>query len=106
MKYALGFAALALAGVLAAAAASAKPPLRDPVLLNIGFVCQWQHQCMQRQQRALARALSYVRKHRPPAWKVQLCNRNASRRRGRVDWIGYNNCIRNRSLRPPVTRRR
>ena len=111
---------IAAAIVVAAAAVAAAPapvhaklpPLRDPVFLNIGFVCKWQERCMQRQQRAMRRALFFVKKHRPPDWKVQLCNRNASRRsgrieRGRVDWIGYYNCIRNPSLRrPPVIARR
>jgi hypothetical protein len=84
------------------------PPLRDPVFLNIGFVCQWQDRCIRRQQSAMRRSLAYVEKHDPPEWKIQLCNRNASRNRGkgRVDWIGYNNCIRNQSLRPATTRRR
>ena len=89
--------AVAVAVLSAPAAAEAKlPPLRDPVFLNIGFVCQWQERCMDRQRRAQKRALAYVRKYEPPAWKVQLCNRRSVQRRsGRVDWIGYNNCIRN-----------
>jgi hypothetical protein len=102
-------AALALAaGAAGAGAADAKlPPLRDPVFLNIGFVCQWREPCIGRQQRAMRHALGYVRKHHPPAWKVQLCNRNASRNRGRgrVDWIGFNNCVRNERLQRPVARR-
>ena len=90
-------------------AAPAVPPIRNPALLNIGFVCHWQKRCMERQQRAMKRALAYVKKHRPPLWKVQECNRNASRRRNRVDWIGYNNCIRNPTLRyygPPKRQQR
>ncbi|GAA4744222.1 hypothetical protein GCM10023264_06890 [Sphingomonas daechungensis] len=84
-------------GVAGAGAAAGKlPPLRDPVFLNIGFVCQWQNRCMDQQQRAMKRALSYTRKATPPSWKVHLCNRRAVQRRsGRVDWISYNNCIRN-----------
>ena len=83
--------------VAAAAPAEAKlPPLRDPVFLNIGFVCQWQERCIQRQQSAMKRAIAYTRKYKPPAWKIHLCNRRAVQRRsGRVDWISYNNCIRN-----------
>ena len=97
----------ALAFCFGAAAAPAKsPPLRNPALLNIGFVCRWEARCMKRQQHAMGRALKYVRKENPPAWKVQLCNRNAGRNGTRVDWIGYNNCIRNESLRPPVRKRR
>jgi hypothetical protein len=93
-------------GALAGAAAPAHgklPPLRDPVFLNIGFVCKWQERCIKDQQRAQRRAVYYVKTYRPATWKIQLCNRNASRRNGRVDWIGYYNCIRNKRLvRPPV----
>lgn len=89
--------AVALAVVSAPAASEAKvPPLRDPVFLNIGFVCQWQERCMERQQGAMKRALRYMKARNPPAWKIQLCNHRAVQRRsGRVDWISYNNCIRN-----------
>jgi hypothetical protein len=52
----------------------------------------------------MARALTFVRKQRPPVWRVQLCNRNASRGRNRVDWVGFDNCIRNAALRPASTR--
>lgn len=109
----LALAAIAIAFLAAASAAGAKlPPLKDPVFLNIGFVCQWQERCISRQQRAMKRALSFVKRQRPATWKVELCNRNASRQqgragRGRVDWIGFNNCIRNDDLkRPARTRRR
>lgn len=88
------------------AAAAQSVPLSNPALLNIGFVCKWQERCIQRQRKAMQRSLSYVRKHKPPAWKVQLCNRNASRRRGRVDWIGHYNCIRNPKLVRPARYRR
>ena len=80
--------------------------LMKPAVLNIGHVCSWQPRCMKKQEQSMQRALKYVRKYRPPAWKIQLCNRNASRRRSRVDWIGFDNCIRNPSLRPPATRKR
>jgi hypothetical protein len=93
---------IGMAIVLASAgsgAAAKLPPLRDPVFLNIGFVCQWQDECIQKQQRAMKRSLNYVKKSKPPAWKVQFCNRRASfRRTGRIDWISYYNCISNRSL--------
>lgn len=107
----LGIAIAATGAALAATPGDAKlPPLRDPVFLNIGFVCQWQTRCIERQQRAMKRSLAFVKKQRPPAWKVQLCNRNASRNRGRgrVDWVGYYNCIRNDKLKRPaaVARRR
>jgi hypothetical protein len=97
---------LATAG-LAGSASAKLPPLRDPVFLNIGFVCQWRDSCIAKQRGAMKKALGYVEKHDPPAWKVQQCNRNASRYRGRgrVDWIGFNNCIRNKSIRPAPRRR-
>lgn len=81
------------------------PPLRNPVLLNIGFICNWQSRCISRQQRAMKSALSYTKKYRPPIWKVQVCNRNSSRNGTRKDWIGFNNCIRNPAIRPPDRRR-
>lgn len=85
-----------------ASMAIAAPLIRNPAMINIGFVCRWQQSCMNSQQRAMGRALSYVRKARPPHWKIQQCNRNAARGRSRVDWIGYYNCIRN----PRLKRRR
>jgi hypothetical protein len=95
MKLPLFAVAIAAAAIPGTSGAKL-PPLRDPVFLNIGFVCQWQERCMDKQQRAQKRALAYVRKYDPPDWKVQLCNRRSVQRRsGRVDWIGYNNCIRN-----------
>ena len=85
----------------AAAQARAAPPLKNPAVLNIGFVCRWQPHCIRKQKRAMGVALRYVQSYRPPSWRVQLCNRNASRGGTRVDWVGFNNCIRNPSLRPP-----
>jgi hypothetical protein len=78
--------------------------LHDPVSLNIGVSCQWQTGCMSRQRSAMKRALGYVAKKKPPQWRVQLCNRNASRGGYRVDWIGFDHCVRNESLRPPPPR--
>ena len=97
MKLPLLAAAIVMAGAHQAAEAKL-PPLRDPVFLNIGFVCRWENRCIERQRKAMDRALAYVKKTRPAAWKIQQCNRNASRSRGRVDWIGYNHCIRNPKL--------
>ena len=102
-------AAVALLSV--GAEARTKPaPLKNPVLLNIGYVCSWQNRCIGKQQRAMKSALGYVEKYRPPAWKVQVCNRNSSRNGTRKDWIGFNNCVRNPAIRPPAaksqTRRR
>jgi hypothetical protein len=90
----VGVAILACAS---AALVSAKvPPLRDPVFLNIGFVCQWQESCIERQRKAMKKAIAYTQKYKPPSWKIHVCNRRAVQRRsGRVDWISYNNCIRN-----------
>jgi hypothetical protein len=96
---------MALACVASAAAtARAGPPLYDPVRLNIGINCQWQKRCMDQHERAMRHALKYVAKYHPPLWRVQQCNRNASRYRERVDWIGFNNCVRNAAVvyRPPT----
>jgi hypothetical protein len=89
-------------GLLSAAggAASARAPLHDPVSLNIGLNCQWKQRCMAEQQQAMKRALNFVQKQRPAAWRIHQCNRNAARTRFRVDWVGFDNCIRNASLRP------
>jgi hypothetical protein len=78
----------------------AGPPLNDPVTLNIGFVCQWQPRCMSQQKKSMKRSLKTVRKEQPPTWRIEMCNRNASRNRYRVDWVGFENCIRNTTLRP------
>jgi hypothetical protein len=85
-------------------AAHARPPLGDPVTLNIGINCQWQQRCIKSQSKAMKRALKYVKKEQPPLWRVQLCNRNAGRQRMRVDWVGFDNCIRNAVLRPVPAR--
>jgi hypothetical protein len=92
-------AAAAAVSVAGCDGASARPPLHDPVQLNIGVNCQWQPRCMAEQRTAMRRALAYVSSRRPPSWRVQLCNRNAARGGYRVDWVGYDNCIRNASLR-------
>lgn len=105
MKWKLALAALALgwAGACPAVAdaRSKPPPLRNPALLNIGFVCRWQARCIRTQEQAMGQALRYVKKYQLPAWKIQLCNRNSSRNGTRKDWIGFNNCIRNPALRQP-----
>ena len=97
MRLTLAFAAIVVgaAGAGGSAVEAKLPPLRDPVFLNIGFVCKWEERCISRQKRAMNRALRYVKRNDPPAWKIQASNRIASGTRGRVDWIGYNNCIRN-----------
>ena len=88
----------------AARADARAPPLYDPVTLNIGLNCQWQERCIDNQKKAMKHALKYVKKYQPPQWRVHLCNKNASRRRFRMDWIGFNNCIRNAALRPAPPR--
>jgi hypothetical protein len=98
MKWAILPVALILMPV--AAHARGRPPLSDPVSLNIGLVCQWQDRCMAAQKKAMKRALNFVRKGQLPSWRVQLCNRNAGRSRYRVDWVGFENCVRNDTLRP------
>jgi hypothetical protein len=78
--------------------ARAAAPIFDPVALNIGFNCKWQAPCIKLQQRAMKRAVGFVRKKHPPEWRIHQCNRNAARGRDRVDWVGYDNCIRNPGL--------
>jgi hypothetical protein len=102
MKWTFAIAALAVFST--PADAQRRALLHDPETLNIGINCSWQTRCMAMQRRAMKSALSYVEKHRPPHWKVQLCNRNASRGRVSMDWVGYDHCIHNNTLRPPRTR--
>ena len=100
----LALAALALVAVTPAAHALA--PLYDPVVLNIGVNCQWQQSCERRQRKALKSARSFIARSNPPLWKIHLCNRNASRGTARIDWVGFNACIRNTQLPAPRSRRR
>jgi hypothetical protein len=81
--------------------ADARPlaPLHDPVTLNIGLSCQWQNSCVRAQRRAMERAQSFVAERKPALWRIHQCNRNAARTGSRVDWIGFDNCIRNPRLR-------
>src|ERR1043165_4777594 len=66
-----------IAGLCAlASAGEARPPLGDPVALNIGINCQWQQNCMKTQSKAMKRALKYVKKTELPPWRLQMCNRN------------------------------
>ena len=97
--------AAALAALPLATGTARTAVVHDPVALNIGVNCQWQTRCMSQQQKAMKRALSFVAKAQPPQWRIQLCNRNARRGGNRVDWIGYDHCIRNASLRPPAPRK-
>ena len=88
-------------GALFAVPVRATAPLYDASALNIGLNCQWQQNCIRKHEGAKKRALKYVAKYDPPAWRVQLCNRNARRGLLRVDWVGFNHCVRNSSLTPP-----
>jgi hypothetical protein len=95
--------ALAMSGE---APSLAVAPLYDAVALNIGVNCQWQQRCMGQQRRAMKDARKFVAKTNPPLWRIHQCNRNAARSSERMDWVGFNNCIRNLALRPsPVPRR-
>ena len=100
MRWGLPFGIVGLCAAFAPAPAAARPPLADPVTLNIGINCQWQQHCIKSQTKAMKRSLKYVRKTQPPLWRLQMCNRNAGRQRLRVDWVGFDNCIRNTVLRP------
>ena len=102
----IGLAVIAGLIVFGASGAGAKStaPLADPVALNIGLSCQWQQRCMSQQKKAMKRALKFVKKKQLPAWRIQACNRNASKSRSRVDWIGFNNCVRNADIRPAPPR--
>ena len=94
-----------IAGLLIVAPAAAEArPLTDAVSLNIGLSCQWQQHCMSQQKKAMKRALKFVKKERLPSWRIEMCNRNASKSRSRVDWVGFNNCVRNAELRAPPPR--
>ena len=73
-------------------------PLYDSIRLNIGLNCRWERTCIAAQTRAMNRALSYVKARHPSQPLLHLCNRNAKRSRYRVDWIGFENCIRNPRL--------
>lgn len=106
-----------LAGLLAVAALAGPAParagqaagggiLKDPVMLNIGLVCQWDWDCMGRQREAMRKSLKYVAKYRPPKWRIHQCNRNARRTKARVDWVGFDRCIRNERLPQYSTLRR
>lgn len=89
--------------MFAIAGASPGAPINDPVQLNIGISCRWDTNCVKQQQRAMRKSLAYVAKYHPPLWRIQQCNRNASRGTAKVDWTGFNNCVRNAGLvyRPP-----
>jgi len=99
-------AVAAMALIAAGFEARAAAPLYDPVALNIGINCQWQQRCIGKQRRAMKDARNYMSAPGLPLWRIHLCNRNAARSPVRVDWVGFNNCIRNGSLQPPPAPRR
>lgn len=92
--------------MIAAGNAHAVAPIYDPVRLNIGVNCRWQQSCERRQLKAMKDARGYLAKYRPPLWRVHLCNKNAARASARIDWVGFNQCIRNNALRPSSRSRR
>jgi hypothetical protein len=94
-------AVAALALIASGFEARAAAPIYNAVALNIGVNCQWQQRCIGKQRRAMDDARKYMSKASLPLWRIHLCNRNAARSRARVDWIGFNNCIRNPALQPP-----
>lgn len=100
MKWIAAAAAALVMCCVTAPAAAGLSPLNDPGFLNIGLSCRWETHCMSTQRKAMKRALGYVRKKQPPAWRVQLCNHNANRGFQRVDWVGFDHCIRNETLQP------
>jgi hypothetical protein len=71
-----------------------------PVLGNIASTCRWQRACIARQEIAMRQALAFVGQRQTSVRKVELCNRNAARRGRGVDWVGFNNCIRNPKVKP------
>jgi hypothetical protein len=104
MKWTAAAAITALILCLDAVPARADPaPLSDPAFLNIGLGCRWDDRCMTAQRKAMVHALSYVRNAQPSAVRVQVCNRNARRGYQRVDWVGFDHCIRNQRLSRAVT---
>ena len=84
----------------------AAAPLYDPVMLNIGINCQWQRSCERREIKAMSSARGFIARNRPPLWRIQLCNRNARRSIARIDWVGFDHCLRNPRLAGPTPRRR
>jgi hypothetical protein len=90
-----------------AADARATAPIYDPMTLNIGINCHWQQSCQRKQANAMNDARKFIDVYQIPLWRIHLCNKNARRGPARLDWIGFNACIRNPQLAPtPVRPRR
>jgi hypothetical protein len=98
-------AIVVLYSAAAAAQSGSMPPLKNPALLNVGFICHWQSSCITKQMRAMRSSLQYVNGHRVPTRQIELCNRNASRNGTRKDWVGFNRCVRNPTLMARPARR-
>jgi hypothetical protein len=95
----LALAALTL--IVSGAPSRAAAPLYDTVTLNVGINCKWQQACERRQLNAMRGARSFIARRHPPLWRIHLCNRNARRGAASIDWIGFDDCIRNPHLAPP-----
>jgi hypothetical protein len=101
-----GRAALAACALIAVAPeARGTAPIYDPISLNIGINCQWQQHCQRRQTKAMNDARKFIVGYDVPLWRIHLCNKNARRAQARLDWVGFNSCIRNPQLARPATRR-
>lgn len=100
------FALAALAFIALQDPGHAVAPLYDPVALNVGINCQWEPSCQRRQLKAMAQTRQFIARTHPPLWRIHLCNRNARRSAARVDWVGFNACIRNARLDRPPSRGR
>ena len=95
MSWMLPFASLLLLGAVSASRA----PVRDRLALNIGINCRWEPQCIRTQQFGRRDAVQYIRRYNPPRWRIAQCRRNARRYGNRLDWTGFNNCVRNAAIR-------
>jgi hypothetical protein len=90
--------ALGLSVIGAASRALALAPIYDPVALNIGINCHWLRSCQLKQRNAMSDSRRFMAREHPATWRIHLCNKNARRGPARIDWIGFNNCIRNSHL--------
>ena len=104
MTWMLPLAAVLLLGE--AAPSASRAPLQDRVALNIGINCRWEQQCIRSQQFGMRGAAQYIERYDPPLWRIHQCKRNAWRKGNRLDWTGFNNCVRNAAFRyqPPARR--
>jgi len=106
-EYVRGRAALAAFALISVAPeAGATAPIYDPISLNIGINCEWQQRCQRQQTKAMNDARKFIAAYEVPLWRIQVCNKNARRGPARLDWVGFNSCIRNPQLIPPPTTKR